>query len=332
VLVIVVHAASFPYIPEDITSTEVMNWFASNVYSAFGYLGVPLFVMLTGALLLDPNRNDEPLGVYFKKRLNRIALPVIFWTVAYFLWSYFVHYTPFTLFNVSQGLLTGSYSHLWFMYLLMGLYVAAPFLRILVKHLDNRKFTLLIAVWFIGVVATPAIHVFTDFSYNPVTFFLMDWAGYFLLGIYLLQNKRSSRVLYAALLVGVLVTIFGDWLITATFGLSYNGYFHGYLSFNMIIAAAGLFLLLATIPASRAETRFRNVNRVVHWIGQNTLPIYLVDVMVLEALLLGLFGFNLPSANNLIVDIPVRAVATFVLSAAIVYPLMKIPYLKRLIG
>lgn len=309
-----------------------MNWFASNAYSAFGYLGVPLFVMLSGALLLDPARNDEPLGVYFKKRLNRIALPMMFWTIAYFLWGHFVHDAPFTIFNISQGLLAGSYAHLWFMYLLMGLYVATPFLRILVKHMDNKKFTLLVAVWFTGTVATSIIHTFTAFSYNPVVFLFIDWAGYYFLGIYLLQNKPRSKPLYIALALAVLATIAGDWLLTATLGFSYTGYFHGYLSFNMIIAAAALFLLLAATPLNREESRYPKVNRVIHWIGQNTLPIYLIDVMVLEALALGLFGFTLPSANNLIVDIPIKTIAIFTISAAIVYPLMKIPYLKRLIG
>jgi len=332
-LVILLHCSSFPYaIPGEITPTVVLDWFTADIYAAFGYLGVPLFVMLSGALLLEPAKADEPMRVFFKKRFNRIAFPLMFWTAAYFVWSYYVHGRPLTLFNIAQGLLTGSYDHLWFLYLLLGLYLVTPILRVLVKFLDRRKFVLLLSLWFVGTVVTPAIHTFTTLTFNPVVFVFMDWVGYFLLGLFLVQTKTRSWLIYLAAISGILTAVLGDWLITATLGETYTGFFHGYVSFDIIIASAALFALLITIPPNRAETRYNNVNRVIHWIGQNTLPIYLIHIMVLESLTLGLFGFTLPDVSNSIVSIPMTALVVFSLSAAIVYPLMKIPYVKRLIG
>jgi surface polysaccharide O-acyltransferase-like enzyme len=332
-LVILVHCSGFPYaIQGEITPTVVMDWFTADVYSAFGYLGVPLFVMLSGALLLEPTKADEPMRVFFKKRFNRIAFPMMFWTVAYFAWGYYVHGRPLTLFNISQGLLTGSYDHLWFLYLLLGLYLVTPILRVLVKFIDRRKFVLLLSLWFVGTVVTPTIHTFTTLTFNPVVFVFMDWVGYFLLGLFLVQTKIRSWIIYLAAISGILIAVVGDWLITATLGETYTGFFHGYVSFDIIIASAALFILLITIPPRRVETRYNSVNRVIHWIGQNTLPIYLIHIMVLESLALGFFGFTLPYVSNSIVRIPMTALVTFLLSAAIVYPLMKIPYVKRLIG
>ncbi|MCL4430334.1 MAG: acyltransferase family protein, partial [Chloroflexi bacterium] len=55
VMVVLVHASEFPYpIPGVINSTVVVNWFTADIYGAIGYLGVPLFVMLSGSLLLIP--------------------------------------------------------------------------------------------------------------------------------------------------------------------------------------------------------------------------------------------------------------------------------------
>ncbi len=282
-LVILVHCSGFPYaIQGEITPTVVMDWFTADVYSAFGYLGVPLFVMLSGALLLEPAKADEPMRVFFKKRFNRIAFPMMFWTAAYFAWGYYVHGRPLTLFNISQGLLTGSYDHLWFLYLLLGLYLVTPILRVLVKFIDRRKFVLLLSLWFVGTVVTPTIHTFTTLTFNPVVFVFMDWVGYFILGIFLLQTKVRSWIIYLAATLGILTAVLGDWLITATLGEAYTGFFHGYLSFDIIIASAALFILLITIPPRRVETRYKSVNRVIHWIGQNTLPIYLIHIMVLE--------------------------------------------------
>jgi len=109
VLVIIVHASSFPYIINDpVTSTAQFNWWTVNVYGAIGYLGVPLFVILSGVLLLDPAKADESLTVFFKKRFARIGIPMIFWTLIYFGWAYF-RGNQMTPENTVGALLSGSY-------------------------------------------------------------------------------------------------------------------------------------------------------------------------------------------------------------------------------
>jgi len=332
-MVILVHSSFFPYkIPGEITSTVMVNWFTANVFGAIGYLGVPLFVMLSGALLLNPSKADEPMGVFFKKRFNRIGLPLIFWTLVYFIWSFNVWGKPMTLSNIGQGLISGSYPILWFLYLLVGLYLATPILRTLVKHIERKKFKLLLAIWFVGTISVPLIHTFTDFNYNPLMFVITDWVGFFLLGIYLTKSKIHSTIAYLGLILGLLVAIAGDWFITLSMGEQYTGYFHNYLSFNMIIASAGLFLLLIRIPHRRIDTGNITINRMMYWVEQNTLPIYLIHVIVLESLQLGLLGFSFPYTYNLLVDVPLITLVTFVLSAAIIYPLKKIPFVMKLIG
>jgi surface polysaccharide O-acyltransferase-like enzyme len=332
-MVILVHASFFPYkIPGEITPTVIANWFTADVFGAIGYLGVPLFVMLSGALLLNPAKADEPMGVFFKKRFNRIGLPLVFWTVVYFIWSFNVWGKPVTLLNIGLGLISGSYPILWFLYLLVGLYLITPILRTLVKHIDRKKFKLLLAIWFVGTTLVPLVHTFTNFNYNPVMFVITDWVGFFLLGIYLTETKIHSTIAYIGLIFGLLVAIVGDWFLTASMGEQFTGYFHGYLSFNMIIASAALFLILIRIPHSRIASGNSTINRVIQWIEHNTLPIYLVHVIVLESLQLGLLGFSFPYTYNLLVDVPLLALVTFVLTVAIVYPLKKIPFVMKLIG
>jgi len=333
VMVILVHASFFPYrIPGEITPTVIVNWFTADVFGAIGYLGVPLFVMLSGALLLNPAKADEPMGVFFKKRFNRIGLPLIFWTVVYFIWSFNVWEKPVTLLNIGQGLISGSYPILWFLYLLVGLYLVTPILRTLVKHIDRKKFRFLLAIWFVGTISVSLVHTFTNFTYNPLMFVITDWVGFFLLGIYLTKTKIHSTITYLGLIFGLLVAIIGDWFLTASMGEQYTGYFHGYLSFNMIIASASLFLILIRIPHSRIYRGNIKINRLIKWIEHNTLPIYLVHIIVLESLHLGLLGFSFPYTNNLLVDVPLITLVTFTLTAAIVYPLKKIPYVMKLIG
>lgn len=333
-LVIVLHCTAFPYqfLNSQVTSLDILNWFTDDFYAAVGLIGVPLFIMLTGALLLNPNRDDEPLKVFYKKRLDRIALPFTFWTVVYFAWSFTVLGKPLTLFNIGQGLLSGSYFHLWYLYLLMGLYAITPVLRVLVKHMDRKLFTYLLVLWFIGTVFTPFIHKFTDFNYYPFTFIIVDGVGYFLLGTYLLySNVKRSRTAMIFIL-GVLGAVVGEWLLTATMGQAYTGYFHNYMNPTIIIASVALFTLLISLDFSSIGNH-KKTSRVLHWVSQNSLPLYLIHMIVLVTLSINVFGVWLNRATFIpLLDIPIFTVIVFAVSAALVYVFKKVPVLKRLIG
>jgi surface polysaccharide O-acyltransferase-like enzyme len=175
-----VHTTHFPYfIPDTITSNDavISNWFTVDIYGAIANMGVPLFVMLSGALLLDAAKADEPMKVFYKKRFMRVGIPMIFWTIIYFAWSAFLNGQPLTSVDVLKGVLMGSSGHLWFLYLLVGLYMITPFLRILVKHMDRRKFQYLLLIWLVGNEAVPFINQFAPFGYNPVMFVITGWVG-----------------------------------------------------------------------------------------------------------------------------------------------------------
>jgi surface polysaccharide O-acyltransferase-like enzyme len=325
-LIILVHVSQFPYNLKEFTPLAAFNWYTIDVYAAVANLGVPLFIMLSGVLLLDPVKADEPLKVFFKKRLAKIAVPWIFWTLAYSVWSYYVHGS-----DLSVGDLLSGYFHLWFLYLLLGLYLATPILRILVKHIDHHRFKYFIILWVIGSFTTPFIHRFIGISYNPLLFVFIDWVGYYLLGVYLLNSNVSKRLMYAGLIGGIAGAAVGDAVIPTIAGANTLGFFHEYVIFTIIAASSGLFLILTSVPKNRFE---RNTlgNRCLHWMGQNTLPIYLIHVMILETVT-GALGFLLNNVTLMpIIEAPLITIITLGLSAAIVYPLKKIPYVGKIIG
>jgi surface polysaccharide O-acyltransferase-like enzyme len=333
-MVIVLHCTEFPYqfLNPQVSSLDILNWFTDDFYSAIGMLGVPLFVMLTGALLLNPNRDDEPLKVFYRKRLDRIALPFIFWTVVYFAWAFTVLGRPLTLFSIGQGLLNGSYFHLWYIYLLMGLYAVTPVLRVLIKHLDRKLFTYLLVLWFAGTVTTPFIHTFTDFRYQPFTWVFFDGVGYFLLGTYLLYSKTKRSRSALIFILGILGAVAGEWLLTATLGKTYTGYFHNYMNPTIIIASVALFTLLISMDFSSIG-KHKKTSRTLHWVSENTLPLYLIHMIVLVTLSVNVFGVWLNNATFIpLLDVPIFAAIVFAASAALVYVFKKVPLLNRLIG
>lgn len=82
-MVIVVHVCAAPFKVMD------ASWLSINVVDSLARWCVPVFFMLSGALLLG---KDEPLSV-LKKRIIKIILPLIFWSYVYLI--FFPLFLPF---------------------------------------------------------------------------------------------------------------------------------------------------------------------------------------------------------------------------------------------
>ncbi len=336
ILVILLHVTGYWLYPTvDIMSPEgVQLWWTTNIYESLARICIPLFVMLSGALLLQPSKIDEPIRVFFKKRWNRIGLPLIFWGAAYFAWRVFVNGETLTANSVVQGVLTGPYFHFWFLYLLVGLYLITPVLRVVTRYSERKTLTYLLLVWFVGTALVSLFTLLEPYSLNANVFIITGWLGYYVLGAYLVKVQLKRSTLSLIFVLSVALTMIATYLVVGTIGERLSQFFYDSFNFNMIIASAALFLLLSTVPSQTVETRFPHGNRVLRQISQNTLPIYLFHVMVLEALHKGYFGFkiSLTTMMNPVLEIPLITAVTLLISLGVIIPLKKIPYMKKAIG
>jgi surface polysaccharide O-acyltransferase-like enzyme len=312
-------------------------WWASTVYEAFAITGVPIFLMLSGALLLQPSKVNEPIRVLLKKRLTRIGVAFAFWGAIYFIWSYFADHTAITVSSVIQGLLTGPYPHFWFLYLIAGFYLITPILRPIVAYAELKTLRYFVILWFLGVAGVPIFQMVTGFGVNNDLFAVGGYIGYFILGYYLTKVKLRSATTYFLMYVGIMVlTVFGTLFMNFPFHALGQYYFFFYTtSANVIAAATVLFIILIKAPADWPGKDHPRVGRVVHAISCNTLPIYLFHVIVLYTLERGyLFGFKLSitTAANPRAEIPFAAVVTLLITLALVVLMKKVPILKKLIG
>jgi surface polysaccharide O-acyltransferase-like enzyme len=334
VLVLLLHASTESYANVDLMSSQgVEIWWASNIYDSIARVCIPLFIMLAGALLLQPSKADEPLRIFYKKRWDRLGLPFIFWSIIYFAWAGFVYGKPLSLQSVVQGVLTGPYYQFWFLYLLVGLYLLTPFLRVALKHASRHVLKYTLVVWFIGTAIVPLITLFGSYYVNANFFIFTGWLGYFILGAYLTKVNIKRSLLYLGLICGLLWTIIGTYLTIATLGERFSQFFYDGFSVNMIIASAAVFLLLLAVPNESIQAKFPKINRVIKLISANTLPIFLFHVMVLETLQNGYLGVTISiTTMNPLISIPLITVLTLMICLAIIVPLKKIPYVKRIIG
>jgi surface polysaccharide O-acyltransferase-like enzyme len=334
ILVITLHAATENY-PPSLTSMSldaVTKWWSVNVYDALGRFGVPLFIMLSGALLLQPSKTTEPMGVFFKKRLNRIAIPFFFWSAIYFAYRFLVNGEAFSWNTIGYGLMTSPYVQFWFLYLIFGLYLITPALRVFVGNVDRRVFRFFLLLILLGTLMGPIINILGT-SLNWSIFLITGWIGYYLLGAYLTRTHLSRKLLYTVLLLGISCTIIGTCFIIAATGDRFSQFFYDAFSLNVMAAAAAMFLLLWNFKPSGARTKFLTNNWLVRQISQNSLAIYFMFIIVLETLQRGLLGFRISlTLITPIVEVPLLTAVTLLICLGALLALKKIPYAKRLLG
>jgi surface polysaccharide O-acyltransferase-like enzyme len=339
--VLLLHAA-VDLTTQSMSSLEIWRWCVVDVYQSIGRMGVPLFVMLTGALLLAPSKQNEDLGTFFKKRFSRIGLPFIFWGALYFIWDFWVENQPATQSFFVNGILKGPYFTFWYLYMLVGLYLVTPLLRVLVANASEKLLKYGFAIWFIGTALVPLIPFLSStvlgatYTLDTNVFVIPEYVGYFVLGAFLVNVKVTNRKLLLGLTtLGIALTAVGTYIIAMTVGGGTTYFFQEYISPTMILATVPMFLLLNSHKSKPVEAGAKPSwrRRLMHAISENTLPIFLFHMMVIYTLQQGLLGVTLNGdVVNSIVGVPLMALVTLAICLAVLVPLKKVPVLKRLIG
>src|SRR5258706_10975281 len=130
-------------------------------YYALTRVAVPLFFMASGNLLLSKN---EPYLDFFKKRLLKVFIPFVVWSVIYLVWKGEALYKPILtiLKTYALGIIRGPReNHLWFFYELFGLYLFTPILRVFVEKASLKDLSYFCGIWFVLVPFANLVQEFT---------------------------------------------------------------------------------------------------------------------------------------------------------------------------
>ena len=150
--VVAVHISAQHWLDVDVSSRA---WFAFNLYCTTGKWSVPIFVMISGALFLG---RDTTIRTILKKNVLRMVYVFVFWSGCYALISLIFRRSP--LFDVFSQFITGHY-HLWFLYMIVGLYLLIPLLRPIVQSETLTRYFLLLALVFTFLL--PQLALFCSF-------------------------------------------------------------------------------------------------------------------------------------------------------------------------
>ncbi len=113
IAVVAIHSVGLS--PATLHHGPIAAWWAEHIVDSFVIWAVPLFVMISGAILL--NRQIEQPNTFYKKRLWRVGLPILMWVPVYILFYHFIRGDSITVSALFNRFLHGQYDHLYFLFI-----------------------------------------------------------------------------------------------------------------------------------------------------------------------------------------------------------------------
>ncbi len=235
-MVFVVHSTEPFYLGGEgaqiLTKTDA---FWASFFDSFVRSCVPLFIIASSYLMFPLKYSASE---FFKRRAVRILIPFVLWTVVYaFVWG-----EPAE--NFKNLLLNFNYAagHLWFVYMLLGVYLLMPLLSPWAEKVEKKELQIYLGIWLFTTLIPLMRDWFSGFSttvvYGPSglprqalfplwgeaswngygTFYYMSgFIGYLLLGLYFrkfvgeLSWKKTLAIAVPSYLAGFAIT-FGGFL------------------------------------------------------------------------------------------------------------------------
>lgn len=306
--------------PEQITGSNIivncMMW------------AVPCFVMVTGALLLDENR-EVSFDKLFNKYILRALGALVVFSMVFRIFDIIMDKESFGLKSILKGfyeIFTGTgWSHIWYLYLLIGLYLLLPFYKKIAKASSNSELKYLLVIYLIflslipltqlaGIQSKFYIHVSTIYP-----FYL--FCGYAIAN----ESIRLSKVKAVLLIIVGTAGIIAATVCKGQYNVEQLELLWGYSSILVVCQAAGIFYLMKNVKIQMESKRWKCIN----FIDQCSFGIYILHMIVVR-LVLRYWGFN-PYEGNIVLNFGGLIIGTLCVTLIVIAALRKIPGMKKIL-
>lgn len=314
------------------------EYLISNIIQFIVFAGVPIFVLLSGALLLNEDKKFDT-KTFYKNSFLFLVLLTIGWVVFYGLFYAvilpMISGQPILISNFFIYLISfkgSDYPHLWYMYMVIGLYLLIPVLRLFVKR-ENKNYILILIF---GSILVQFIPNYLDFLttnldvtlLNFVNLFylypVMGYLPYLLVGWYLTNfkiSKRNRSIIYA---LAILIVV-GSFILLQL-GYKMRGPTLNGLSISSLLWGSAIFLLVTTIYGDR-----KTGSNTLITMSKLVFGVYIVHVIFLEIFLRFILPYEQFTLQSPLAYIIIGFLFVTILSYLVVYAISKVKYLKKIV-
>jgi len=269
-------------------------WWIGNILQAIVRIGLPMFTLLSGALIL--NGKDEKTSSFYLKRFIKIVIPLYIYSLIYiYVYEYnynFEIFKPINFINAIKDITKGPvYYHLWYVYMIIGIYLCAPYIKKMCRALSDRDcINLLILIFSISIIRylLPSIGI----NIGITSLMFIGWPLIFILG-YLITREVINKNYKLIYFLGIISFII--YLIAKRWFPQINNLDD--LSITMMLEVMAIYLFFYRNKAKICKNKI--INKVILIISKYSWEIYLIHIYVMNLIIdkVIVYGVNIVSAS-----------------------------------
>lgn len=335
IAVILIHVSGYSFYK---TNGITIDWFVGNFYDASSRWSVPVFVMISGSLFLDEKKLISIKRLY-SKNILRITSAFFFWSSIYALYTQISnpgnHNVAFFIGNILKG-----HHHMWFLFMICGIYLLLPILKPLGKNIKIEQYFLTLS--FLVAFIYPLVYDFL-FYWVPQSHTLIEildqnfrnlkinllsgYLFYFVLGHYVHNFVDNKKTLKYFMIIGMLSTFL---IIALTTFIYYyygnpNEYFYHYVNILPLLQSIGVYSFIK-LYYNLIKEKFSKIDSIVVHLSKYSLGIYLVHILYFYLILKIPINF-IPSLLSILLQTTVVGIISYYTCLI----LNKIPFINKYI-
>jgi surface polysaccharide O-acyltransferase-like enzyme len=310
-----------------------LNSFTGASFLFISDFGVPIFLMLSGVLLLN---KEYKIREFLKKRYPRIIIPFLFWGGIYIIFALLFQNMLFHFLSLKTAMLfifnmfigiTGYLPHFWYVWLILSVYLFFPIINKWIKNSSFSEIRYFLLIWFITSIFTTfdLPYYFVDLRYFAGSI------GFVILGYYLANdNNKIIGNIFLWPFLFIISTVVR--IVCYDLNIDMN-HFIIYTTLS-VIQATSFFLMIKNLNNNGLFTKVSSfmkngiVGNLTVSLSRYSYGIYLSHMLVILS-----FRILIDFANESAIEwIPLLIIVALFLSWGILIILDKIPVLNKITG
>ncbi len=304
--------------------TNTLAWKEALIIEVICYFAVPIFVMITGATLLN-YREKYGTKTFFKKRFLKVVIPYIAWSYIY----YIIYRDTINPVGFIKELMNGSIEPIfWFFPMIIFIYMTIPILSVLVKEKYEKEiFYIILCILLFQSIISPMCNIL-NIQYPVVFSYMNGGFGYIIfvfLG-YLLAHKDFKK--YSKIIYILTILCWGiRYFYTCYYSIHENFInkdLFNYLGIISVIPAIAVFMLVKNIKWDLIIS-FK-IEKVIKFLSTCSFGVYLIHI-VLKSKLTHMFHLDTYALSYRLIF----PLLLYLLCIIIIFFIKKIPILKKIV-